>query len=438
MDKVFFDIQNRPRLKSALTIEERAKLICNLSIDQIELINQTRRYNAISIFANSNIISDNSWNLVDYKESTNYMGKGEGEQLFCECGKELKYQYIIESKDKSICKSLGLNHFIELTNLNPKVARQVKSNLTNLNLKVDEVLILLNYQYEFPEKKYKEYLKSKEFIIESNSSVYINEKLNQRLEQFSKLKLPVLSADFEDMERVINRANRIKRSNNTKNQSVVRRAPATMVIKSNSSETIEPLKIKKIEKNFVEKSLSEDKRKKELRTFGKNELKEGVIFKIHPSGTVVNLKELGYINIETKKELTEGELYRVVVSVIAKGNNIIAKRDDISEALLTEGYKIKEIRMKIPYITKKQITENGYIIKGFNKNYYVNLENGKWMNINTFHQVTLDYLYDDIRNIADFKDFMFAKRTNKDVSLVSIKKKKLKGRMEKITIYNLN
>lgn len=40
------------------------------------------------------------WELIDFKVNENYRTCCNDTPLYCECGKELKYQYILRSKSK--------------------------------------------------------------------------------------------------------------------------------------------------------------------------------------------------------------------------------------------------------------------------------------------------------------------------------------------------
>ena len=51
------------------------------------------------------------WELIDFKVNENYRTCCNDTPLYCECGKELKYQYILRSKSKDTIMKLGIEHF---------------------------------------------------------------------------------------------------------------------------------------------------------------------------------------------------------------------------------------------------------------------------------------------------------------------------------------
>lgn len=417
MAEILFDKLNRPRLTSALTIEERAKRIKLLTNEQIQVINNTRRYKAISIFANKHMIAENDWVLVDYKISGNYKEKGYGEPLFCECGRELKYQYVIESKDGKQ-KELGFKHYLELTNLNPDVARQIVMSINQLNLKVDEILVLLEYGYHFPTDQYIEYNKFKNVSSLNDTQVL-------RIEEFRKYNLPLLIADYEDMEKIIRLGKQRDRAYKMQKLSTIKETGYT-------KSSLKKMETVDTEINFERRSslFSEDKIFKQEHTepvFPIGHLKKGTIFKIYPQGTVVNLKGQGYLNLETNQYISEYDLFRKVLIVYGMGNNIIARRDDIYDVLKKQKHYTKKLKVGIP-LTKEDLATYGYSATYFNKNVYVNINNNKWLNIVTFHVISNISVFNNVRNIVDFEGRMIAKRKNKNDILTSIEPKSISKR----------
>lgn len=453
MDKLYFDQYKRPRLRSALTLEERSELISYLSDDQIDLINKTRRYNAISIFAQNNISDSYNWQLVDYLESTNYKGQGIGDRLYCECGRELRFQYIVESTNNNN-KKLGFDHFIELTNLDVQVARQIQLNINNLNLKVDEILLLKKHKYSFPEKQYSRYCVAIITIKKIDSDFYINATLMTRLEEFSRAQLPILFADFEDMERVINKAEKIDKSKHS--NPVMKHGSDSLekeITKNNfvnpTSLSTEELKMynELVQKKSKFKDVSEKKNKfKDIQkkkndsksylvsgTFSKNSLKDAAYFKLKTGESIVNAKEDGFINVDKKEKISEEELFRLALTIEDESNNLVASREITTTqfSCYRKSKKPSLINKPNSIMSEMELVREGYFISTFNKNTYVNLGDGNWVNVYTLYPIPLSRLYKDIRNVITFDNIMIAKRKTPKLDFIRITPRRIKKRQNK-------
>ncbi|OTN83932.1 hypothetical protein A5819_003482 [Enterococcus sp. 7E2_DIV0204] len=415
MANILLDKLNRPRLISALTIEERSRLLKLLSNEQIQVVNNTRRYKAISIFANKHMIAENEWSLVDYKISNNYKGNGNGERLYCECGRELKYQYVVKSNNGEQ-KDLGFTHYLELTNLNPDVARQITMDINQLNLKVDEILVLIEHGFRFPEEMYTQYKLCKNITSLNDTQV-------SRVEEFRKYDLPLLIADYEDMERIIRIEKQHERANKQQRKPMVRETvyeddsikKQKHVIKSvvSKKDRVVPTQHYK----FLEQVTEHE--------FTKSDLKQGNTFKIYPNDNVVNIKKQGYLNVKTKQYISEYDLFRKVLVVYGTGNHIIARRDDTHEVLKWLK-KHKKFLNKGISLTEQDITLHGYSVRCFNNNVYVNTNDNHWINVMTFNIVPNSTIYKNVKSVINSKGFMIAKRKNPKTPLLSIKPKAMR------------
>ncbi|MEG2707971.1 MAG: hypothetical protein RR968_02445, partial [Vagococcus sp.] len=82
-----------------LTIKERLEIYVKLTKQQRELIDAHRKYLIRSEFLKDNYLKASDWEFLDLKIDENYPNTiDEKNKLYCQCGRRLKYQYIVRSK----------------------------------------------------------------------------------------------------------------------------------------------------------------------------------------------------------------------------------------------------------------------------------------------------------------------------------------------------
>ena len=136
------------------------------------------------------------WELIDFKVNENYRTSCNDNPLYCECGKELKYQYILRSKSKDTIIKLGIEHFKEHSGIPNRIAYQVRKNMFLLDDWLDDVLLnhdkLMN-DSEYHRKvinMYKEWNTISELEVEgfnSNSSKPITSKNIELINDFKSI-----------------------------------------------------------------------------------------------------------------------------------------------------------------------------------------------------------------------------------------------------------
>lgn len=75
-------------------------------------------------FLTENLLKDDDWLFVDFREKPHYSGDVEESTLCCRCGRELKYQFVLVSKNTGEKLALG---YTQHTGIDPKMAQQVQS-----------------------------------------------------------------------------------------------------------------------------------------------------------------------------------------------------------------------------------------------------------------------------------------------------------------------
>ncbi len=119
-----------------LTSEERQKLATHLNQTQRDFLAEQRRYRLQSQFLNASLEAGADWEFVDYHEDPQMTG-----QLKCECGRTLKYQYVVVEKKTGVVHKFGITHFAQHMAVPEKVAHQVASGIQRIDVGLDEILV---------------------------------------------------------------------------------------------------------------------------------------------------------------------------------------------------------------------------------------------------------------------------------------------------------
>lgn len=92
--------------------------------------------NKKSRFNSEHIVEE--WEFVRYEDAGSHW-RTDG-NLFCECGRKLRYQYTLANKTTGLQKHFGLNHLTEHTGIQPEVARQIVKELKQLERERREII----------------------------------------------------------------------------------------------------------------------------------------------------------------------------------------------------------------------------------------------------------------------------------------------------------
>jgi hypothetical protein len=130
-------------LVEVLTEEKRALALQCLYEDQRTILTKWRRVDVHSLFLNDLFEKDTDWIFYDYKESECYQNSDfpVEERLFCHCGREVKYQYLLQGKNTKEIIGLSLEHLSEHTGIPQKIAKEVHVGINVINRHYDETLV---------------------------------------------------------------------------------------------------------------------------------------------------------------------------------------------------------------------------------------------------------------------------------------------------------
>jgi len=153
-------------MKEILTKEERDDYLKNLAREQKDFLHNHVRRGKKTIFANlmakdkGIVLPENTdsaeiehlleeWVLVDYIDNGFV-----NQETPCECGRPLRYQYIVKHNRSNEMRTFGINHFEEHTGLPADIVKNIKSGFQTIDYEMDELLVKLHHHWslenEFP------------------------------------------------------------------------------------------------------------------------------------------------------------------------------------------------------------------------------------------------------------------------------------------------
>lgn len=171
-------------MRTTLNRQHRQKLLDDLTDSQRMILSKHYKNKQKNDLFNEIYNSSDEWEFVDLNIDENYSSSNSHNPLQCECGRKLKYQYVLYSKAKDEVIKLGITHFTEHTNIPTNVANQIKNKLFKIDSWLDDIL-LSNEQF-----KLKPSLKDDEA---SNIKYYKN--LNEKdIEEFNNQSRIILTS----------------------------------------------------------------------------------------------------------------------------------------------------------------------------------------------------------------------------------------------------
>lgn len=200
-----------------LLIRERHEIYVRLTKNQRKLIDEHRKYLIRSEFLRDSYLKTSDWEFQDLKIDSFYPHEHPNQKkLYCKCGRRLKYQYLIKSKETGETIGLGIQHFKDHLNIPQEVASEITDRLNNVDLGLDELLWLKRQGTEFPEElwvNYAYYLNSCQL---SNKTYEVNVPLAQRFADFREAQMPIYLVDYKHILAEIEKMKSISNSVTTK------------------------------------------------------------------------------------------------------------------------------------------------------------------------------------------------------------------------------
>lgn len=141
-----------------LTQQERDSILSSLNEKQQRFITAHLKRGRKTVFANIlakgkaglDPIEENSqiaegWELIDYIDAG--PGWQSNPKYFCECGRPLRYQYVLQNTQSGEIKRFGINHFQEHTGISPQLARAIVKGIESIDYEMDEILIKISMNW---------------------------------------------------------------------------------------------------------------------------------------------------------------------------------------------------------------------------------------------------------------------------------------------------
>ncbi|MCP1181253.1 DUF3895 domain-containing protein [Bacillus sp. 1663tsa1] len=132
-----------------------------------------------------------NWRLVDYIDAGVVT-----DTLKCECGRSLRYQYIVQNLKTNKTLKFGKSHFEEHTNIPAEIVKQVIEGMTKIDYELDEILIKLKNNWS----------------LEKNEGIQIplNIEIPRDIKDHLELKLPLLDKQVSKLIEILSENNKHK------------------------------------------------------------------------------------------------------------------------------------------------------------------------------------------------------------------------------------
>lgn len=177
-----------------LTDEKRRKILSKLKYNQIQTLSDFTMYEVKSEMITNNFIAASDWHLVDIQEDPfwklRYTDNAPGKyvpKLKCYCGKTLRYQYVLESRNGKQLY-LGKEHFMQHAGIPQKIANQIHERVNDIMIFRDEILVKYDRGERFPLKEYR--------ILDRSRMIFeFSEDFRYKLRRFRDANLPLFHVD---------------------------------------------------------------------------------------------------------------------------------------------------------------------------------------------------------------------------------------------------
>lgn len=188
-----------------LSNKERWETYAKLTTPQRAVIDDHRKYLVRSEFVKNTYLKASDWYFVDLKIDARYPEKYETKyMLYCECGRRLKYQYIIASKKTGQEIKLGSQHFKDHLNIPQHVANEISAKINNVDYALDELLWLKRKNQTFPSELIERVRKQLFNLNHNQKNQAFNLTLVQRIFAFAEVDMPIYTADYQAIQQFLN------------------------------------------------------------------------------------------------------------------------------------------------------------------------------------------------------------------------------------------
>lgn len=187
-----------------LTIRERWEIYARLTIPQRQVIDSHRKFLIRSAFIEDSYLNQSDWEFVDLKIDETYPEKHKKERmLYCDCGRRLKFQYVLRSKKSGENIKLGIQHFKDHLNMPGEVAKEVNQRMNQVDFGLDELLWRKRHNQDFPLFVWESLADGLYLHQKTHSNIKINETLVERIRAFKEADMPIYQSDVRQAEALV-------------------------------------------------------------------------------------------------------------------------------------------------------------------------------------------------------------------------------------------
>lgn len=203
-DSIRYSLKNYPdRCDEIYSKQKIEKVIKKLPAEKREFISRQHKYQLRSYFLNKNYSFSDDWEFIAFNTDYNYYDKQRSLNLKCECGRKLKYQYVIKSLSKNKTLKLGISHFKDHLNISDELAYEIKKGITEVDLAINELLWLCDTGVSFPIDLWEKYLFAIYKYQKMSPSFRLNKTLLERINNFKQADVPIFISDYFQVIREI-------------------------------------------------------------------------------------------------------------------------------------------------------------------------------------------------------------------------------------------
>lgn len=141
-----------------LSQTERDAIMKDLSDTQqdflINFLKRGKRTGFANVLARekAGLTSEGTLEIAEQWEFLDYLDAGPDwrstSHLYCECGRHLRYQYILKNKKTGKIKRFGKDHFEQHTGIPALLARKINKGFEKIDYELDEILHKINTNWE--------------------------------------------------------------------------------------------------------------------------------------------------------------------------------------------------------------------------------------------------------------------------------------------------
>ncbi|WP_225047873.1 hypothetical protein [Lacticaseibacillus kribbianus] len=186
----------------ALGDDERSDIMLTMNKAQLKVLEKYTMLKIRSTFHTNRYLENTDWAFyglrIDYGyQRSDWTGHHRREELHCDCGRRIKFQYEIRSVKTGKKHYLGIKHFCDHLGIPQSVANEIKNGVNKINIYQDEILVLWRRGVRFPDALYQRALRLG--VLDDGKSA----KLAQRCADYGEVDLPLFHNDQAALERLV-------------------------------------------------------------------------------------------------------------------------------------------------------------------------------------------------------------------------------------------